>query len=40
MPKSKKKKTTRYRSAISGQYVTKKHAEKNPNTTVKETDKK
>lgn len=28
------------RSAITGQYVTKAHAKKNPNTTVNETDKK
>ena len=28
---------TGYRSAKSGQYVTKKYAEKHPNTTVKET---
>ena len=41
MAKSKKssQKTTKYRSAITGQYVTKKHADKHPKTTVKETDK-
>lgn len=33
------KKITHYRSADSGQYVTKKVAEQNPKTTVKETDK-
>ncbi len=33
-------KTTRYRSAGSGKYVTKKYADKHPVTTVKETDKK
>lgn len=32
-------KTTHYRDAESGQYVTKKEADKNPKTTVKETDK-
>jgi hypothetical protein len=31
---------TNYRSAGTGQYVTKKHADKHPKTTVKETDKK
>lgn len=34
------KKVERYRSAESGQYVTKENAEKHPKTTVKETDKK
>lgn len=34
------KKTTRYRDAETGRYTTKKQAEKNPKTTVKETDKK
>lgn len=34
------KKVVRYRDAESGQYVTKKEAEKHPKTTVKETDKK
>jgi len=36
------KKTTKkkYRSAITGRYVKKKHADKNPKTTVAETDKK
>lgn len=33
------KKITRYRDAESGEYTTKKNAEKNPKTTVKETDK-
>lgn len=37
---SKQGKSTHYRDAESGQYVTKKEAEKHPNTTVKETDKK
>jgi len=34
------KKIVRYRDAETGQYVTKKEADKNPKTTVKETDKK
>lgn len=34
------KTTTNYRSAKSGEYVTKAYATKHPNTTVKETDKK
>lgn len=34
------KKIVRYRDADSGQYITKKEAEKNPKTSVKETDKK
>ena len=29
----------KYRDAETGQYTTKKHADKNPKTTVKETDK-
>ncbi len=33
------KKTIRHRDAESGQYVTKKYADKHPKTTVKETDK-
>ena len=33
------KKTTHYRDADSGQYITQKEAEKNPKTSVKETDK-
>ncbi|GGF00294.1 hypothetical protein SAMN05443634_105180 [Chishuiella changwenlii] len=33
------KKVVRYRDAESGQYVKKEYAEKNPKTTVKETDK-
>lgn len=33
-------KTTKYRDAGDGQYVTKKYADKHPKTTVKETDKK
>jgi len=33
------KKITRYRDAETGEYTTKKNAEKNPKTTVKETDK-
>lgn len=40
MAKRKGKYTTRYRDAESGQYVTKKYAEKHPKTTVKETDRK
>lgn len=36
----KKKIKTRYRSADTGRYITKKEAEKHPKTTVKETDKK
>ena len=36
----KEKKTVRYRDAETGQYITKKEAEKRPKTTVKETDKK
>lgn len=32
------KKEIRYRSAETGEYVTKEYAEANPNTTVKETD--
>jgi len=36
---TKKKTQTRYRDAETGEYVTKKYAEKNPKTTVKETDK-
>lgn len=32
------KKKTNYRSAKTGRYITKKQAEKNPSTTVKETD--
>ena len=38
--KSNDKKATNYRDAKSGEYVTKKYAEKHPKTTVKETDKK
>jgi hypothetical protein len=34
------KKTTAYRSAKTGHFVTKKFADKNPDTTVKETIKK
>lgn len=34
------KKSTHYRDADSGQYVTKKYADKHPKTTVKETDSK
>lgn len=34
------KTTTRHRDAGSGEYVTKKFADKHPKTTVKETDKK
>lgn len=34
-----KKTVTRHRDAGDGQYVTKKYADKHPNTTVKETDK-
>jgi len=37
MPKGKTQ--TKYRNAITGQYITKKEAEKHPKTTVKETDK-
>lgn len=33
-------KNEHYRRADSGQYTTKKYADKHPNTTVKETDKK
>lgn len=33
------KKVTHYRDAGSGEYVTKKYADKHPKTTVKETDK-
>jgi hypothetical protein len=32
--------TTKHRDAGTGQYVTKKHADSHPKTTVKETDKK
>lgn len=35
---AKEKKVTHYRDADSGQYVKKEYAEKNPKTTVKETD--
>ncbi len=34
------KKTVRHRDAGTGQYVTKKYAERHPRTTVKETDRK
>jgi hypothetical protein len=34
------KKTTHYREADKGRYVTKEYADKHPKTTVKETDKK
>jgi len=34
------KTTTRHRDAGTGEYVTKKYADKHPKTTVKETDKK
>lgn len=34
----KQKKEIRYRSAETGEYVTKEYAEANPKTTVKETD--
>jgi hypothetical protein len=37
--KSKPAKKINYRDAESGEYVTKKYAEKHPKTTVKETDK-
>ncbi len=37
---AKKSTTTHYRSAKTGQYVTKDYAKKHPATTVKETDKK
>jgi hypothetical protein len=37
---SKPEKSVHYRDAESGQYITKKEAEKHPKTTVKETDKK
>jgi len=36
----KKATTTRYRSAKSGKYVTKRYADKHPSTTVRETRKK
>ena len=38
MPKDKKT-VTRYRDAVTGQYTTKNKAQRNPKTTVKETDK-
>jgi hypothetical protein len=40
MAKKSSSKTTRYRSAETGHYVTKAKAQANPKTTVKETDKK
>lgn len=40
MSNSKKTTNEKYRSAINGQYITKEKAKKNPNTTVKETQKK
>lgn len=40
MGKKSSDKVERYRSAETGQYVTKKEADKHPKTTVKETDKK
>ncbi len=39
MPQKKPKTVTRYRDAGTGQYITKKEAQRNPKTTVKETDK-
>ena len=39
-PKPSPTKTVRYRSADNGEYVKKEYADKHPNTTVKETDKK
>lgn len=36
---SKVKKTIKFRDADSGHYITQKEAEKNPKTSVKETDK-
>ena len=37
---SKQQKTTHYRDAQTGHYVTQKYADNHPKTTVKETDKK
>jgi hypothetical protein len=39
MPTTKPKTQTTYRDAGTGQYITKENAEKNPKTTVKETNK-
>ena len=39
MAKASKPPAPKYRSAKSGEYVTKKYAERHPKTTVKETDK-